>query len=289
MKCGTSALYRALVEHPDVAGPREKELDFFIEEGNWARGVTWYESHFRAGTRVWCEASPTYTTAPYFAGVPERVAAILPDARLIYVVRDPVDRIISHYLHCVAAHQERRPFGEVIGRLHLEKEDIEAGPQTSFVADRFPDLLPHQRFHAYLARSMYMYQATRWLEHFDRSDILVLTQAQLLREPEALRTVGDFMGIDLQDAAPERRHVTADKRRMSNIGNALRDSRAGRRLRRSVLRDALIRVARPILYTRLPDVSVSNDEREYILSLLKEDADAFAGAFGVDVMNRTRG
>ncbi|NJN88394.1 MAG: sulfotransferase domain-containing protein [Leptolyngbyaceae cyanobacterium SL_7_1] len=98
MKCGTSSLHRYLSCHPQIAMAPAKELDFFVKEKNWQRGVTWYRSQF-ADAPIRGEASPNYTRYPIFQGVPERMHQLIPDAKLIYLVRDPVRRILSHYLH----------------------------------------------------------------------------------------------------------------------------------------------------------------------------------------------
>src|SRR5438105_12315470 len=77
---------------------RQKELDFFVPEKNRGRSLAWYESQF-AEAPVRGENSPSYTIHPFRPGVPERIRAVVPDVRLIYLVRDPIERIVSHYLH----------------------------------------------------------------------------------------------------------------------------------------------------------------------------------------------
>lgn len=288
MKCGTSALYQALLAHPEVGGPPGKELDFFVREGTWSRGTHWYRSQFPATMPVWCEASPNYTTAPYLAGVPERAKAMFPHALLLYIVRDPVDRLVSHYLHLVAAQQEERGFQEIVDRLHLEHGDLVNRRSSGFAADFFPDLLPNQRFQGYLARSSYMYQAGCWLKHFDRRHLLVLTQDELINDPPgAMGRVGAFVDLNLE-ATAGKHHVTADKRQLTRIGKAIRRSPAGRRLRESRLRDPLHKAARLLLYDTLPSITVTDSQRSYIESLLGEDTAAFQQEFGV-VLKRTSG
>lgn len=99
MKSGTTTLYRYLDLHPAVEMSRDKETDFFLTDKNRARGLDWYAAQFTSEARVRGEASPNYTKRRDFPGVPERISAVLPDARLIYVVRDPVDRAVSQYRH----------------------------------------------------------------------------------------------------------------------------------------------------------------------------------------------
>ncbi len=103
MKCTTSSLHYYLNLHPQIAMSWNKERNFFIAEHNWPRGVRWYERHFKRGFAFCGESSPAYTHHPHFRGVAARMHDLLPTARLIYLVRDPIERILSHYLHAVRA------------------------------------------------------------------------------------------------------------------------------------------------------------------------------------------
>ena len=86
-KCGTTSVHEYLDDHPEVAMSAEKELNFFVEEKNWPRGIAWYESQFDPDAPVRGESSPTYTAYPEYHGVPERIRSVVPDAKLIYLVR----------------------------------------------------------------------------------------------------------------------------------------------------------------------------------------------------------
>jgi hypothetical protein len=99
MKCGTTTLYRMLAEHPDIGMSRDKEPDFFIVEKNFRRGPQWYSDQFDHSARLHGEASPNYSKAEAFAGVPERIRSHCRGVRLIYAVRDPVVRFLSQYRH----------------------------------------------------------------------------------------------------------------------------------------------------------------------------------------------
>jgi hypothetical protein len=86
----------ALLPRPASANPhvQRKEPDFFIAEKNWHKGVKWYELHFSNNTSINGESSTSYTKYPRVGGVPQRMYSVVPQAKLIYVVRDPIDRII---------------------------------------------------------------------------------------------------------------------------------------------------------------------------------------------------
>lgn len=113
MKAGTVSLRHYLDEHPDVfvaRGGTFSEPNFFVAEDNWSRGRGWYESLFDGAGQAAAvgECSPSYTWAHVYAGIPERMAQVIPAARLVYVVRDPIARMQSMYLHQVSAGRERR-------------------------------------------------------------------------------------------------------------------------------------------------------------------------------------
>jgi hypothetical protein len=170
MKAGTTSLYHYLKGHPRVFMPTPKELNFFVEEKNWGRGWKWYGSQFEdsAGALAVGEASPSYTQHPTFRGVASKIATYLPDARLIYIVRHPIDRIRSEYQHRVVIGSERAP----IDRAVLENR-------------------------CYVDNSRYAMQIEQYLEHFDRDQLLVLTSEQLRNYRLAtMHQVAHFLGID---------------------------------------------------------------------------------------------
>jgi hypothetical protein len=176
MKGGTTSLYHYLRGHPEVFMSETKELHYFVAAKNLSRGLGWYERQFReAGDAVAIgEASPDYTKFPIHEGVPKRIADVLPAVRLVYVIRHPLERIRSHYLHDVAAGRERRPIDEAVpGNLH------------------------------YLAPSRYALQIEQYLEHFPREQLLVITSEDLRNDrPATMSRVHDFLGVRADWTAP---------------------------------------------------------------------------------------
>jgi hypothetical protein len=199
MKAGTVSLSRYLDEHPDVflgRGGRFGEPNFFVAEQNWARGRSWYESLFEgAGSAAALgECSPGYAMAPLFGGVPERMAQVVPKARLVYVVRDPVARMQSMYMHQVSAGRERRR------------------PEEALLDDR------------YLGPSRYGFQLAAFLDHFDRGQVLVIASEVLRDRPRAaLSAVFEHLGVDPAAADLDQRH--RDHRSMDKPVPRLHDLR----------------------------------------------------------------
>jgi len=176
LKCGTTSLHHYLTLHPEIAMSRPKELNFFVAELNWELGRNWYASHFDPAARVRGETSPHYTNRPRFEGVAERMRSIVPEARIVYMVRDPLDRMLSHYLHNLGGGYDDRPLAEALAD------------------DRS----------AYWQRSRYAYQLEPYLEAYGPDQIAVVAREELLRERAAtMRLVYAFAGVDPAFSSPE--------------------------------------------------------------------------------------
>jgi hypothetical protein len=134
------------------------------------------------------DATPYYLVHPL---VPERAARLLPNARLIAVLRNPVERALSHYQHEVRGGRETLSFSEAIDK---ESERL-AGEEERLRKE--PDYYSwnHHRY-SYQHRGLYMQQLRRWLEYFPRSQLLVLQSEWLFRDPPAaMAAVHQFIGI----------------------------------------------------------------------------------------------
>jgi hypothetical protein len=188
MKAGTTSLHAYLQGHPDVFMSEPKELEFFIEGKNWDRGIEWYESCFASsgGATARGEASTSYTKHPFFPGVPERIKQVLPDVRMAYVVRHPIRRMVSQYVHHVAEYGERKPASEVLVK----------NPMLFALSD-------------------YAAQIERYLEFFPREQMLIVTSENLHdHRIDTLRTIFTFLGVDDRWTPPnldQELHRTEDK------------------------------------------------------------------------------
>jgi hypothetical protein len=179
MRAGTTSLYHLLVQHPQVVRAVTKEVHFF--DLNFGRGANWYRAHFRRKTSgpqpLTGESSPYYLFHPLAAA---RAASLLPDARLIVILRDPVRRAYSHYWHSRRYGFEERPFEQTI-----EKEPAElAGEVEKLKADPDYRSFAHQH-HSYLARGRYAQQLADWFSHFPRPQFLVLEQKRFYADLQA--------------------------------------------------------------------------------------------------------
>jgi len=261
-KCGTSGLHYYLSLHPEVSMSSPKELNFFIEERNFPRGLEWYSRHFDPTAKCRGEASPNYTAYPQHLGVPERIAAVLPDVRLVYIVRDPIERITAHWIHNYAKRREKGDLRATL--LH---------PNTSYVS-----------------RSKYFMQLQRFLVHFSEEQILVLDQADLRdQRMPTLRRLFEFVGVDPGFEHPkfeQVRHSTSRKKRATRLGmrvqKASRSRLGGRVPRRAWLAlDVALPLSRPISKPQ----GVAEALGPEVLEVLHEDADRLRAQTGRDFAN----
>lgn len=100
MKCATTTLHRQFAAMPGICCGEPKEVDFFNDDANYARGMDWYRSHFEAASPddLWGEFSTSYTKLPTFPDCADRIREHLPDVKLVYLMRHPVDRLLSHFV-----------------------------------------------------------------------------------------------------------------------------------------------------------------------------------------------
>jgi hypothetical protein len=188
MKCGTSSLHNYLVQHPGVIAPLRKEVHYF--DVQYERGERWYRAHFgrvdEPGLNL--DSSPYYLFHPL---VPQRAHALLPAAKLIVLLRDPVRRAYSHYWHERDKKREALSFEDAIAAEPERLGDDEGRLARGEIAQS----RAHQHA-SYLARGRYAEQLGRWLAVYPRGQLLVLRFEDLAREPMAvLGRTCDFLGL----------------------------------------------------------------------------------------------
>ncbi len=175
MKSGTTTLHEHLDQHPGVFMSRPKEPNFFSIDTQYERGTDWYASLFEKAHeyQVCGEASPSYSRFPRFAPTTERVAQLLPKAKLVYIMRHPVDRFYSNYV-----------FDRAYG-----------------FNDSISETLKNRTY--VLETSNYMLQIERYLQHYPREQILLLLLDDLEKKPQdVMRQLFDFLGVEDHEAAP---------------------------------------------------------------------------------------
>ncbi|MCH9646996.1 MAG: sulfotransferase domain-containing protein [Deltaproteobacteria bacterium] len=182
-KSGTTSLHYLLESHREIFFPRRpQEIHYFDIEENYRRGADWFESCFDdwQGEAYCAQTSPLYMYEPVVA---ERMQALVPGARSIFILRNPIDRAYSHYWHEVRYGYEELPFR---GALEAESSRLRGG----FTA---------RRHFSYLDRGRYSVQIRRFQEKFPGDQLLFLLQDELKSSPQQVKEkVAGFLAVDLE-------------------------------------------------------------------------------------------
>ena len=185
-KCGTTSLYHNLIEHPQVIPALKKEIKFWHDD--LKQGLDWYLSHFlpspNAPHYLTGEASPNYLD---LAETAQRVYQYFPQIKLIIILRNPVERTISHYYHWVRLGLEHRSLAEV----------IETELKTIDTVLQFP--IQYQHWYQsinYIARGAYLGFIQQWMAIFPAEQFLILHSQDLADNPKkTLQQVFSFLGL----------------------------------------------------------------------------------------------
>lgn len=248
MKSGTTSLFHHLSSHPEVLPCRVKEPKFFSDEKKWAYGFDWYRSLWDlrdTDQRVALEATTDYAKHPAVPSPARRIAEAPGEFRLLYILRNPLDRIESHHTHAFERGWTEQPLEDGVVEHHINV-------------------------------SRYAMQLDRYLEHFEREAILLLDFEDLKRDPLALmQRVCGFLEID-----PEHPFLELDR-----AHNTLREASAPRsRLARLAARLGLRRL-RPPRFSAPPArrFQLSPEQREFALGELRDDLRRLRDEHGFDV------
>jgi hypothetical protein len=235
----------------DVGG---KEMRFFWRD-DWRDRIDWYQSHFaEMTTPIRGEATPAYSSYPFHAGVAERIHTIIPDVRLLYIVRDPIARIVSHYVQ-QRADGDRRSF-----EARMDEYDK---PDNSIVCP-----------------SRYATQVEQYLKLFSASQLLVIDQRQLKHQRRStMRRIFAFLGVDQNFWSPaleQELNTRADKYTLTPMGERLFHGWIDPTCRRLMQRrwSGLRPAVRRILSEEITERPVIEGElRDRLVAMLEPEAD----------------
>ena len=174
-KSGTTTLYRYLQRHPQIYMSSVKETAFFAFEEEYQKGLEFYTSFFANASKeqICGEASTDYTKYPLYPKTASRIAKTLPNVKLIYIMRNPVDRAYAYYLH----------------------QWIRNDPKTK--NKNFEECLAYSE--EYVNASNYIMQINNYLQFFPKSSFLFLLMEDLLKNPErVLKETLRFLEVDSQ-------------------------------------------------------------------------------------------
>lgn len=262
MKSATSTLYEQLLRQPGIFLPRLKEPNFFSDERQYCRGLDWYSRLFdEAGALdILGEASTHYTKLPTYPQTVVRMRTYLASPRLIYVMRDPVDRLISQYIH------------------HWSEREIVDDLDTAVT--RRPELL---------AYSCYARQLTPFVDAYGKEAILPVFFDRLKANPQhELERVCRFIGYKgnpqwIADVA--RRNVSAERMRRFPLYDVLVENEVATWLRRTLVPKAARTKVRELFSMRARP-TLSEDTRTVLEKQLDEDLATLGSWFGAHLTCR---
>ncbi len=195
-KAGTTSLFGYLEGHPQCVPSVTKEIHYF--DKNYGRGEYWYRMHFPPASKFpACTGPPllSFESSPYYMcepRVPARMRELLPEAKLIFLLRNPVTRAYSHYQHSVLRRREPLSFEDA---LEAEQDRL-AGEEGKMLADPAYSSFPHQHF-SYLLRGVYVDQLQRWQEHYSASQMLVIEAERMFKQPaDVFAEVLEFLELE---------------------------------------------------------------------------------------------
>lgn len=263
MKCGTTSIFSYLAQHPQVSPCSEKEPKFFTNTHAWGKGFDWYQSLWGwdpAKHNIALEASTSYTRVPIRANAAERISTLKGKARFkfIYIVRNPIERIESHYTHGLSQGWE------------------EAKKNNSSVIDR-----------EFIEVSRYAKQIEEYYKRFSSNDILLLDFEDLKSQPlDVLRKVCQFLDID-----PEYKFQGIDIKHNAN-NQRLVNEHLWKLMSRFRPLYSLVKLMpnkqKKMIYSclgpkRNSNIKLSLEQREFILSELQDDLRKLNFNYGIDV------
>ena len=174
-KCGTTSLFRYMLEHPSILAPTMKELNFFNR--HYKKGILWYRTQFPTYFyKLYCQSknktkviTGEATTHYLFANnkIVYRIKKLLPLNKLIVILRNPVDRAYSHYNMFVSEGREPLSFEEAIA---YEKQK----PDQTTKKEKLPENFQLRNNYTYLSRSTYVDNIKRWMNIFPKEQFLIL-------------------------------------------------------------------------------------------------------------------
>jgi hypothetical protein len=250
IKCASTSLHAYVSHHPDIAMSSPKELHYF-ESPDWRDRREWYESHFTTPAPIRGESTTHYSWYPHKPGVPKRIHSVVPDAKFVYLVRDPVDRILAHW---------------VWNYTNGDREDWAEWMTT--VEDPSNKLV---------AASRYALQVEQYLEYFPMSSMLVLDYRGLRdQRRETLREVFEFLGVDpnFETEAWDEQHNVRRERTLTPFGKKVW-YRLGPRTERlpAMVAKPITAAVQATMSTDVISPPVSDEDREILADVLRPDAE----------------
>jgi hypothetical protein len=172
MKCGTSSLHFYLDLHPETNMTKDKDIDFFSKPEKYKQGLSFYNDYLVENDLLKGESSVSYAMLHAYPKTVFNIKEKLGEqTKFIYVVRDPIVRIISHYIHNLSAGRIKQNLNDFISNIPIDSH--------------------------YLQTSRYYQQISGYLQHYSKNNILIISTENLKNQrKKTLKKVFDFLNID---------------------------------------------------------------------------------------------
>lgn len=275
-KSGTTSLYNLLIQNPQIFMSKIKEPCFFDEQVNWNKGFDWYASLFSGAekSQICGEASTNYTRWPQVKGIPEKIWKLTPTAKLIYLLRDPVQRTYSHFVH---------------------RWTKEVNPGKPFTEDFISFI---KKDSMCLDSSKYYMQISKYLEYFPVEQIHFVLFEELVTNPDKVcDEIFSFLNVPPME-------TFLLKKVKSNVNQEFRYHMMKNRVRDQLIKKPIIKAVIPLLPKSLKNwlynkiymksqkavklsakfdpPKISNLEKKKVYSLLSDDLNQLKDSFPID-------
>lgn len=250
MKCGSTTLHDYLVRHPKLAEPKYKEPGFFSRPERFELGLEWYRDVFSGAKpgQLAFESSTCYSRHPHFGEVAPRIHEHLPELKLVYIMRHPVDRLYSHYRHAM-----------------LERQKKGTGPIISLETAL-------AQTEEYFDTGCYLRQIEQFTAHYARDRFFFLTLDELKDEPDAvLRPLQEFLEVDVVE------DLSTALQGASNAIGARAEATSAGSAKERLRRNPLVRLAKRLIPKEARGLIMSAVMNSPLVKArMKAKADAFA-------------
>jgi hypothetical protein len=250
MKGGTSTLYRNVLVHEEIDRTRRKEVNFFLKDEPVAILESRYKNQFDRPELIKCDVSPKYSQYHSHAGVAERIFQANAAAKIIYIVRDPVDRAISHLHHNLL-------------RDRYKEKEMESEIR------RNPD---------YIMVSKYFEQVSLYLQCFPKNQIMVVMLEELITRPDAfIAKLGAFIGVNSPLTFKKQKFNVSERRYKIKYYDFVHDHiRSGPLIK-------LYHYFWLFMNVKCGKPELSQQARNFLYDALKDDVGRLVDNFGLDV------
>jgi hypothetical protein len=250
MKGGTSTLHRNILVHPAICRTRKKEVNFFLNDEPAVKTENRYRNQFANPDLIKCDVSPKYSQDHNHPGVAARIFRANPAARIIYIIRDPVERAISHLHHNLL-------------RDRYNQEDVEGELRSN------PD---------YIMVSQYYHQISRYLDVFPRNQVSIFQLEELVNSPDVFcGRMSDFLELNEPLENKTRKFNVSERRYKIKYYDFVHNHISSPRLIK------LYHYFWLFMNLKAPKPDLSRETRAYLRSALQDDVNLLASEFQIDL------